>query len=120
MLLGVDYGDAKIGLALAEATLAEPYKVVANLIEVIKEIKLNKPEKIILGISEGESAEKAREFGAKLHQETGLEIIFQDETLSTQEAQDLSIEAGMKRSKRHEMEDAFSATLILQRYLDNL
>jgi len=120
MLLGVDYGDKKIGLALAAASLAEPYKVVANLTEVVSEIKLNKPEKIILGISEGQSAQKAREFGAKLHQETGIEVILQDETLSTREAQDLSIEAGIKRNKRHKMEDAFAATLILQRYLDNL
>jgi len=42
-----------------------------------------------------------------------------DETLSTYNAQRASIEAGMKRKKRKDMEDAYAATLILQGYLDS-
>jgi RNase H-fold protein (predicted Holliday junction resolvase) len=75
-------------------------------------------EKIVLGISEGKMGEESREFGRKLEKKLKIPMIFQDETLTTHEAQKLSIEAGMKRKKRKTLEDAFSATLILQAYLD--
>jgi len=118
-ILGVDYGRKKIGLAIAESLLAEPLRVVDSLAEIKKIIQTKNVEKIVVGVSEGKSAKEAREFGRKLHQESGLEIIFQDETLSTQDAQSFSQAAGMKRKKRKELEDAFAATIILQSYLDN-
>jgi putative Holliday junction resolvase len=123
-ILGIDYGRRKIGLALATSKIAEPLKVVvydslneayAKLAKVIEEEKI---EKVVLGISEGEMAKETRLFGRKLEEVTGLKPIYQDETLSTQEAQSLSINAGLKRKKRKELEDAYSATLILQGYLD--
>jgi putative holliday junction resolvase len=120
IILGVDYGDHKIGLSVAYALMAEPLKVVATLDEVINEIKKNEATKIVIGVSEGESAEKAKAFGKNLQERLPVEIIFQDETLSTQEAQILSQEAGIGRKKRQGMEDAYAATIILQSYLDSL
>lgn len=119
-ILGVDYGRKKIGLAIAEASLAEPLGVVNSLAEVKKIIQTKNIEKVVVGVSEGRSAKEAKEFGRKLQQESGLKIVFQDETLSTHEAQTFSQAAGMKRKKRRQLEDAFAATLILQSYLDNL
>ena len=58
-------------------------------------------------------AEEQKEFAKNLGAETF------DETLTTKEAQRLSLEAGLPRKKRRGMEDAFAATLMLQSYLDN-
>ena len=57
IILGVDYGDKKIGLAIASAVMAEPLKVVSSLEEVIREIKDNDVGKVVVGVSEGEAAE---------------------------------------------------------------
>ena len=109
--LGIDYGRKKIGLAVSEGTLAEPWRVVGQ--NELKEILKNeKFDKIVVGISAGKMGEEQREFAKSLGAETF------DETLTTKEAQALSLEAGISRKKRHGMEDAFAATLILQSFLD--
>ena len=123
-LLGIDFGRAKIGLAVSEGLLAEPYSVVRyedekELLEKIKVlVDKEKIDKVVVGVSEGKSAEEATSFGEKLR-ELGLEIIFFDETLSTVSAQELSREAGMKRKKRKALEDAFAASVMLQSFLDS-
>jgi len=122
--LGIDFGRAKIGLAVSEGLLAEPYSVVRyedekELLEKIKVlVDKEKIDKVVVGVSEGKSAEEATSFGEKLR-ELGLEIIFFDETLSTVSAQELSREAGMKRKKRKALEDAFAASVMLQSFLDS-
>ena len=122
--MGIDFGRAKIGLAVSEGLLAEPYSVVRyedekELLEKIKVlVDKEKIDKVVVGVSEGKSAEEATSFGEKLR-EMGLEIAFFDETLSTVSAQELSREAGMKRKKRKALEDAFAASVMLQSFLDS-
>lgn len=126
-ILGVDYGRKKLGLALAEtaANLATPFCVlnVGGNHEALKKIKetveKEEVEKIVIGVSEGEMAKESIEFGGKLKEILNIPVDFYNETLSTLEAQELSIEAGMGPKKRREMEDAFAATVILQDYLDS-
>ncbi len=123
-VLAVDYGRKKIGLAIASSSLAEPYKVIRfrNLGEVysllVKEIKVLKVEKVVVGLSEGYMAKETKEFGEVLKKKISIPIVFQDETLSTHDAQRLSIEGNIKRKRRKGLEDAYSATLILQNFLD--
>ena len=123
-LLGIDYGRKKIGLALSQGSLAEPFKVLrydslAALTEQIREIvEKEGVEKIVVGISEGKSEQEAREFGEGL-KSLGVEIVFFDETLSTNTAQELSREAGVKRKKRRALEDAFAASVMLQSFLES-
>lgn len=122
--LGVDYGRKKIGLALSEDSLAEPYKVIRfkSKEEVIKKIgqvvKLAQVGQVVMGISEGKMGKESRQFGEKLEKRLGVPVVFQDETLTTKEAESLSIKAGVKRTKRKSFRDAYSAALILQEYLD--
>jgi len=71
-------------------------------------------------MSEGEMGKESKRFGEKLKIEFKLPLHYQDETLTTRKAQELSFEAGIKRKKRKEMEDAYSAALILQEYLDSI
>lgn len=125
-ILGIDFGTKKIGIATATTTFAEVYGVIRfkTMDEAIKKIKRvvedEKVEKIVIGISEGEMAKKTKSFGERLEKLIQLPIIFQDETLSTHDAQKLSIEAGIKRKKRRQLEDTYSAVLILQHYLDRI
>lgn len=126
-ILGIDYGRKKIGLAVGdnEANLAEPLEVVrfVSFEEALRRlaqiVKVEQVGQVVIGISEGEIAEESKEFGKKLEEKLRVSVTFQDETLTTQEAQELSIKAGIKRKKRKVMEDAYSAALILQTYLDS-
>ncbi len=117
-IIGIDWGESKIGLAKAEGSLAEPL-VVVKPADLKKILLVEKPELIIVGISENQSAQKARDFGTKLQEKLGIKVEFVDETLSTVEAQIRSREAGIGRQKRRGMEDAYAAAILLQNYLDN-
>jgi putative Holliday junction resolvase len=125
-ILGIDYGRKKVGLALGdtETKFAEPLKTLRYqdfkilVVELKNIVSASEIGKVIVGVSEGKMAEETREFGKKLQEKLGLPVIFQDETLTTYEAKELSIKAGIKRKKRRAMEDAYSASLILQNYLD--
>ena len=118
-ILGIDYGRSKIGLSIADSPLAEPFKVIRyknkeSAIEEIKKIiEKENVEKVVVGVSEGKMAEESRSFAREFGAETF------DETLTSQDAQQLSREAGIGRKKRKELEDAYAATIILQNYLDN-
>jgi putative Holliday junction resolvase len=118
-ILGIDYGRKKTGLAIAEGPLAEPlfvirYSDIKTLEAKIKElVEKYKIEKIVIGVSEGKMGKESREFADRLGAETF------DETLTTKEAQNLSIEAGINQKKRQEMEDAYAAAIMLQNYLDS-
>ncbi len=122
-LLGIDYGDAKVGIAIAdtESGMALPYEILPGqdwnkLIEELKKIiKSERIEKIIIGLpidtkgKESIQAERVREFVKKLGEEVDVVIEVLDERYSTQEAQKLS---------PGKNEDDISAMLILQNYLD--
>jgi putative Holliday junction resolvase len=123
-ILGIDYGRKKIGLALAITILAEAYGVIRyeKVEDAIKKIRKivekEQIEEVVVGISEGKMAGETKKFAKRLEKELGKPIYFQDETLSTQEAQRLSIEANVSRKKRREFEDAYTAAVILQEYLN--
>src|SRR3989344_3591024 len=125
-ILGVDYGRKKIGLALASTRIAEPFKVIRyrdyeEAIEKLRQVvQVEKVEKFVLGISEGKMAEETRKFARRIEEKLKIPIVFQDETLTTRRSQELSIEAGIKKKKRKALEDAYSATLILQSFLDSI
>ena len=124
-VLGIDYGIKKIGLAISDGSLAEPHSVIRfeseeEAMEKIEQVvQVEKVEQVITGISEGEMAKETKRFVRKLRKKLILPIFFQDETLTTHQAKELAIKAGIKRKKRRELEDAYSATLILQAYLDS-
>ena len=122
--LGIDYGRKKVGVAIAYGPLADPYKVIhyhdeVQLLKTLNQIiQTERVDQVIVGLSEQEIAVEATEFAAKLTRESGKPVELADETLTTHDAQARAIEAGMKRSKRRAMEDAMSAAIILQSYLD--
>ncbi len=129
-VLGVDFGEKHIGLAVAIHGLVEPFSIVevkdldAAIETIVKICQQEKVEEIVCGLpldSEGRigpAAKKAEEFGQKLGQETMLKIIFWDETLTSAEALAKMIEAGWRQKKRRKLDD-ISAAIILQEYLDS-
>lgn len=134
MILGIDYGEAKIGLALADEKTAKPLAVPLTIIryrswlkeaapQVVKIIKEYGVDKIIIG--EPISAKQAdqlplkngwRDFGRELAKITGLEIIFFDEQTSTKAAQKLIKNWPTPKRKN---DDAVAAQVILQSWLDS-
>lgn len=124
-ILGIDYGKRKIGLAIADGPLAEPWKVIKvnsfndAVQKVLQVSQVEQVVKIIVGISEGKMGEESRKFSQILSTKLNVPIETFDETLTTQDAQALSKEAGIKRKKRRVMEDAYAASVMLQNYLDN-
>ena len=129
-VLGVDFGERHIGLAVSINGLVAPFLIVevkdqiSAIEKIVKICQREKIEEIVCGLpldSEGKigpAAKKAEEFGQKLGQETGLKIIFWDETLTSEEALAKMIEAGWRQKRRRKLDD-ISAAIILQEYLDS-
>ena len=120
--MGIDFGERRIGLAVAEGGLAEPLVIIevdnqtSAIEEVVEVCQQEKIQKIVVGLPSGSS--KVKKFGQKLAAATGLEVIFWDETLTSEEALSKMIEAGRPQRKRRHLDDVVAA-LILQECLDS-
>lgn len=114
-----------MGLALSDGPLAEPLKVIRYVdtrivAEQIKKfITENGIEKVVIGVSEGEMGRESKNFSLSFGKMISIPVVTFDETLSTKEAQILSKEAGIGQKKRHQMEDAYAAAIMLQNFLDS-
>ena len=81
-------------------------------------------EKIVLGLPRhmnydfGDKAEIATNFGKKISEYLNIEVIMQDERMTTMEATNYMLEANVSRKKRKEKIDSLAANIILQTYLD--
>lgn len=132
--LGLDLGTRTLGISMSDLThtIATSFKTIKfpeaeydTLIEPLKDI-VNEYQikKIVLGLpknmnnSIGDRARTTLEFKALLEEELKLEVIMQDERLSTVEATNYLLEADLSRKKRKTKVDAVAANIILQTYLD--
>jgi putative Holliday junction resolvase len=121
-ILAIDYGRAKVGLAVGETEtqMAEPVAVVKtsqSMVQISRLVKEVDVEKIVIGLPGGILDPEIKRYGKQLSKETKLPIDFIDETLSTQDAQKFLLESKKKRKFRQEMEDAFAAAIMLEFYL---
>lgn len=136
-ILGLDFGSRTVGVAVSD-----PLGLTAQGVETIERKEENKlrktcarigeliaeysAEAIVLGLpknmnnTEGDRAEKSKEFGAMLERRTGLPVILWDERLTTVAAEQILIESGVRRENRKAVIDKVAACLILQGYLDRL
>ncbi len=125
MIIGIDYGKRKIGIAIADGPLSEPHFVirVTSFDDAVSKacavVEKMMPEKVVVGLSEGEMGRESRKFGGAVEALTKIPVVYQDETLTSWQANQMAIEAGKKRAKRRAMEDAYAAALMLQNYLDS-
>lgn len=135
-IMGLDFGSKTVGVAVSDelgltATGIEivrrdsPNKLRKTLARIEALINEYNVDKIVLGYpvmlagSEGERVEKTKEFATMLHRRTNLEIIFQDERLTTVEAYEIMDLAGIKREDRYKYVDQVAAQVILEDYLNS-
>lgn len=116
-ILGVDWGEKRIGLAIADDGLAEPLETVGSVEELIRQAREQKVKKIVLGLPEGRHRKRVRELGKRLEKELGVEVILRSEILSTEVALEAAIEAGKRKKARRKL-DTLAATILLQEYLN--
>lgn len=134
-ILGVDYGERRIGLAVSDpaAIFARPLPTllrrrgkrppVAKVAEIAREHDV---DRIVLGLpltSAGEEDEwtrEVRDFGDRLAERTGLPVDYIDERFTSALAERVLRSRGLGRATREEKGrvDAAAAALILQAYLD--
>lgn len=131
-LMGIDYGDARIGVALSDplCITSQGWGTVkqtpASAQEIAEIAQKNFVERIVVGLpknmdnTEGASAEKARAFGEKLKELSGLSVVFWDERLTTVAAHGFLSELDVRGKKRKALVDTVSATLILEGYMQFL
>ena len=117
IIMSVDLGKARTGLATCDKTDKLPQKVA----EAAKEAKA---ELIVVGLpknmdgSEGESAQNARAVAEQLRELTGLNVEMQDERGTTVTAHHFLNDTNTRGKKRKNVVDEVAATIILQNYLD--
>ena len=130
--MGIDFGLARIGIALSDETkfLASPfitYKrkgIEQDLNFIINLIKEKNVDQIVCGLPmnmQGEEqaiAQHTREFMAQLQKLITVDIDFIDERLSSVMAEELLKETERDWKKRKEKLDAVAASILLQDYLD--
>ncbi|MBF1011889.1 MAG: Holliday junction resolvase RuvX [Lachnospiraceae bacterium] len=135
-VMGLDFGAKTVGVAITDAsgTLAQRKEIIrrqrenalrktyARIQELIQEYEISC---IVLGLplhldgSVSERANKTLSFQVELERRTGLQVIMQDERLTSVEAEDLMREAGIPKSDWKAQIDMIAAELILQDYLNH-
>lgn len=120
--LGVDFGLKRVGLAVSEGELASPLKIIegSNFLGLLEKIKKEAKsfDRLVIGLPEGKMGKLVNKAIKKL-KAAGINIVEADETLSTQQASKQMLELNIPQKERR-INDAYSAAVILQNYLDNL
>lgn len=134
-VLGLDYGARTIGAAVSDSRgeMALPLETIcrkeenklrrslARIQELCGEYGV---EKIVIGLplnmdgTEGERALLTRRFGEMAARRTGLPVLYEDERLTSWEADSLLAVGGIPRKDRKKTEDQIAAALILRSYLE--
>lgn len=133
-IMGLDVGDKTIGIAISDPlgftsqgiTTIMRKNIKTDMRELREIIEEYGVQKVVIGLPKnmnntlGPQGEKVVEFSEKFKKRFDLEVIFQDERLSTVSAERMLISSDVRRSKRKEVIDKVAATYILQTYLDTI
>jgi RNAse H-fold protein YqgF len=133
-VLGLDVGSKTVGVAVSDllGITAQGLEIIPideakgeygfeRMDELVKEYK---PGKFVLGLpknmnnSIGERAEASQKYGDMLFERYGIPTDYQDERLTTVEAERMLISNDTSRGKRKKVIDKLAAVLILQNYLE--
>lgn len=128
-VLAFDPGTTRIGVAVSD-----PLRIVAGPLMVIPAadfedrvgtlISEYQPSTLVVGLpvslsgKENAAADRARAFGARLAEITGLPVQFVDERFTTATAESAMLEGGVKRRDRRSNVDKVAAAVILRHFLD--
>lgn len=131
-ILGLDVGDKTIGVALSDPMLiaAQPYETIKrskakfdlNRIEEI--VNENDVSLIVVGLPKnmnntmGPQSMKVISFVDLIKKRIDIEIVYQDERLTTVQSESVLIDMNVRRENRKSHIDKIAASFILQTYLD--
>jgi len=130
MILGVDYGKKRVGLALGSHGVASPYRILRNsdLDTLVSEIasicKKEKVAAIVVGKPlardrlSRQVISEIKTFSEKIRGELGLEVFLVDEAYSSKEACELMVGMGVGRQMRRDGLDQYAAVILLNRYFE--
>ena len=133
--MGLDVGSKTVGVAVSDplgwtAQGVEIIKIdeengvfgIERVAELVKEYQVSQ---FVVGLPKnmnntiGPRAEASMTYGDLLKEEFGLPIVYQDERLTTVQAERMLVEqANTSRAKRKKVIDKLAAVMILQNYLD--
>ncbi len=131
IILSVDYGDARTGIAVCDALemLASPVTVIKESYmpkvakQIAKLVEEKRAELVVVGNpvnmngTEGERSAKCRELAALLESEYNLKTAMMDERLTTVEAHRALNVTNTRGKDRKAVVDAVSAVIILEDYI---
>jgi putative Holliday junction resolvase len=132
-VLGVDWGEIRIGLALSDETqtLASPLETLVRrrgkrfpMSRLLDVVAAHEPVGVVVGLpltpagDEGPSAAESRTLAAAVSDRTELPVELWDERLSTTRALRLVREQEGSTRGRKEDVDALAAAVLLQGFLD--
>ena len=133
-VLGLDLGSRTCGVAMSDlmGMIASPvetirfeeddYQTACN--RVVELIDQNNIKIVVLGLPKhmngdiGIRGNISLDFRDMILQQRNVEVVLQDERLTTVSASKTMIASNMNRQKRKKMIDAMAAVIILQSYLD--
>ncbi|NLE48417.1 MAG: Holliday junction resolvase RuvX [Sandaracinaceae bacterium] len=133
LLVGVDYGLARIGLAKSdeERRLAFPHAVIARgasdeeaIGAILRSLEGVPIERFVVGDpirldgTVGEASRRARAFAELLEARSGIPCVLVDERLTTSAASKSLRELGVDSRGQKDIIDASAAALLLQTHLD--
>ncbi len=130
-IMGIDYGDARTGVAISDLLCTivgstavvnshNTEKAIADIVRMAREQSVNL---IVVGLprnmdgTEGPRAELCRAFADKLHEASGINVTMWDERRTTVEAHNILSRNNYHGQKRKNTVDAVAASLILEGYL---
>ena len=133
ILLGLDLGEKRVGVArsdetetIAEALATITYQTKEHLVSQLKSyFEELAPEKIVVGMPQtlrgemGFAARKVTDLTEWLKERLPGNWIFWDERFTTVEAEEILLEANLSPSKRKGIRDRVAAQRILQSYLNS-
>ena len=133
-IMGIDYGDARVGVAVSDAlgitaqgVATVPNKVYSKMLERLAGLvnEYSTPT-VVIGLpknmdgTQGERCEVTRSFANDLKERCpDIEIVFRDERLSTVQAAGILNVTNIRGKDRKNVIDTVSACIILEDYLNS-
>lgn len=132
-ILGVDFGDKNIGLAVSDKLLITAQALGSYRVKNEEEdkkyfkdlVSKYEIEEIVIGLplrmdgTPGTRVQKTQKFASWLENVLKLPIVFWDERLTTKQAIDILNQQKISGKKKKKLKDQISAAIILSVYLES-
>jgi len=137
--IGLDVGDRTVGIALSDPLgitaqglmTLDRVGIRKDTTKIVQMIDENGCDTVVIGLplsmngEESEQTGKVRDFGTMLSNKLvsmgykDVKVVWQDERLTTVQAEKVLIEGDVRRKDRKKVIDKQAAVLILQTYMDS-